>query len=469
MNKIYLMFRITSFLFLAAAMQASAQFRISGKTIAMDSSCFQLTDVNGTYEAGGLWNTIPVDLQNPFDLHCQLYFGTNDASGADGIVFLLHNDTANFSKGLTKGGYIGFSGISPSLGVTFDTWYNDIHYDPANDHLAIQRNGDVVHGTANELAGPVDISSTSANVEDGLYHQARITWDPAAQKIAVYVDCIPRLSYTGDIVSSIFGGNSLVYWGFTAATGISINTQRVCLQNISFAAGVLRDTIICQGQYVQLHPATGGVSYSWSPSTALSNPAIANPFAYPQQTTKYIVTITDSCGNQSLDSLTINVGNNIPTPTITRKGMTLYCQTDSSYVSYQWYNGNTMLPGETDTSLVISAGGNYNVEVTSKDGCKIAVGINVVLGIQQSIMDGSVRLSPNPASDKINISFSLNTVSDITLSFFDIAGRIIYKTDYPSLTNHFLEDISTASFAKGIYLLQIKAGGESYNRKIVIQ
>ncbi len=62
---------------------------------------------------------------------------------------------------------------------------------------------------------------------------------------------------------------------------------------------------ICEGSSTQL-TASGGVSYSWSPTTGLSNPNIANPVASPTDTTKYTVTATNnSC--TSTASVTVNV------------------------------------------------------------------------------------------------------------------------------------------------------------------
>jgi gliding motility-associated-like protein len=52
---------------------------------------------------------------------------------------------------------------------------------------------------------------------------------------------------------------------------------------------------ICSGDSAQLL-ATGGGTYSWSPTTGLSNPNIANPIARPTTSTQYIVTVnTGTC------------------------------------------------------------------------------------------------------------------------------------------------------------------------------
>lgn len=68
-------------------------------------------------------------------------------------------------------------------------------------------------------------------------------------------------------------------------------------------AKVSNDTSICKGSSVQLS-ASGGNSYSWLPSSGLSDPAIANPIASPLETTMYHVYVSNgSC----IDSGTVTV------------------------------------------------------------------------------------------------------------------------------------------------------------------
>ncbi|HLG38963.1 MAG TPA: gliding motility-associated C-terminal domain-containing protein, partial [Chitinophagaceae bacterium] len=65
-------------------------------------------------------------------------------------------------------------------------------------------------------------------------------------------------------------------------------------------------TTITLGGNSQL-TATGGGSYSWSPSTGLSCITCQNPMTSPQQTTNYCVTVTDTNGCTSTACLTILV------------------------------------------------------------------------------------------------------------------------------------------------------------------
>ena len=70
------------------------------------------------------------------------------------------------------------------------------------------------------------------------------------------------------------------------------------------------DISICQGGsgqiYVNAGGGTGNLSYSWTPTTGLSNPNIYNPIASPTQTTTYTCTVTDGQTSQNV-SITVTV------------------------------------------------------------------------------------------------------------------------------------------------------------------
>jgi photosystem II stability/assembly factor-like uncharacterized protein len=66
------------------------------------------------------------------------------------------------------------------------------------------------------------------------------------------------------------------------------------------------DIAICTGGTAQLS-GSGGTTYSWSPSTGLSNPNIANPIASPAATTAYILTVANGNNCSSKDTVVVTV------------------------------------------------------------------------------------------------------------------------------------------------------------------
>ena len=167
------------------------------------------------------------------------------------------------------------------------------------------KNGTVNHLHVNNLAGPVDILN-GRNAEDCNFHPVRISWNARTKKFDCYVDCILKLSYTGDIINTIFSGNPNVYFGFTAATGGSINVQQVCFKFISFL-DKLEDQVICKGSTIQIAADDDFTSYSWTPNTGINNPNIRNPLFSPSTSTNYIVVMKDACGFTVTDTVLIEV------------------------------------------------------------------------------------------------------------------------------------------------------------------
>jgi gliding motility-associated-like protein len=186
-------------------------------------SCFTLT-LDQADQSGAVWDNKPINLNFNFDASFCLTLGSNDEWGADGFAFVMRGEN---SIPLGVLGYgIGAVGISPSVAIEFDTWENVgfATTDLLADHTALYFNGDF----SNAIEGPLPLYPNSANVEDGNYHIARIVWNAETNTLQMYFDGNLRINYQGDIVNTIFSGNPIITWGFTASTGGVHNLQQIC-------------------------------------------------------------------------------------------------------------------------------------------------------------------------------------------------------------------------------------------------
>jgi gliding motility-associated-like protein len=197
---------------------------LNGNATKRTCNCYVLTEAVNN-QSGTVWNRNQVNLNQSFDYTFEINMGCKDADGADGIGFILQTRGTNLGA---QGGGLGFDGISPSLGVLIDTWMNDNNQDPNYDHISIHQNGNLNHGSSDELAAAVRVIEGQDNIEDCNWHLFRIVWDPNALQMDVYIDHQLRRSIQKDIVNDIFGGNPLVYWGFAGSTGGSNNKQQFC-------------------------------------------------------------------------------------------------------------------------------------------------------------------------------------------------------------------------------------------------
>lgn len=217
-------FLINLFLLFIVQVNAQNPYVLNGSAIQDNCHCYTLTrDLE--FQSGSIWNKNKIDITQSFDFFFNVNLGCNDVGGADGIAFVLQPISTSLG---TVGAGLGFGGVVPSLGVTIDTYQNLDDNDPAYDHIAIQANGDLDHLSANNLAGPVTALAGSDNIEDCKFHVLEVNWQPATDSLIVSMDGVRRLAIKKNIVTDIFNNDPLVYWGFTSATGGSVNVQQMC-------------------------------------------------------------------------------------------------------------------------------------------------------------------------------------------------------------------------------------------------
>lgn len=273
------------------------QYILNGAAVQNSCNCYTLTSALFT-QAGSVWNANKINLNDPFDYSFNVFLGCQDIIGADGIVFMLQ--PISTSIGSTGEG-MGFSGIVPSIGITLDTWQNINRNDPVYDHISIQANGEATHGT--DLAGPLQASLTSENIEDCQWHVFRITWDPATLWLRAYFDGHLRIEAQVNIITTIFNNDPNVFWGFTAATGGANNLQQFCTAlNPNFSTNTPANSV-CLGTPITFIDSSVSFApvraWHWDfgdgTTSILKNPLAhlySSPGVYP---VKLVITGLDGC------------------------------------------------------------------------------------------------------------------------------------------------------------------------------
>ena len=383
--------RILVFIFFSASLNVLiAQFKENGSAFKFGDRCWQLTQEKD-FQVGSIWYEKKLDLTESFDLSTNVFLGYKDADGADGIVFGLQ--PVSTSIGVAGQG-LGFQGVVPSVGFELDTWQNFDFGDPVYDHIAIIKNGDLNHlHSANTIAGPVPFtkgtSKTPLNIEDGRWHDLRITWEASTKKLTAFWDCDSIIQSSVDLVKDIFNGDPNVYWGFTSSTGGANNIQSICLKYTSLLDKAV-DTVVCRGGQIQLK-ANGGVKYVWTPATGLNNATISNPIAKPDKTTLYTILVTDSCGRKFSDTISVRVGGNpftldLGPDTVLCQGQTILLAPNIPNAAFVWQDGSK------DSIFTVTKTGVYKVNV-EQNYCKAQDSMKVHFIAQPTVnLGGDVNL-----------------------------------------------------------------------------
>jgi hypothetical protein len=145
---------------------------------------------------------------------------------------------------------------------------------------------------------------------------------------------------------------------------------------------------ICEGNSVQLN-TTGASTYSWSPTTGLSNPGIGNPLASPIVSTRYTVRGTSANGCTAQDVVDIAVN---PKPTITKSSDAALCLGTSirlaagGGVSYSWSPAATLDNASSASPMASpSSTTKYFVTVTDANACTKVDSVNITVNSKPSI------------------------------------------------------------------------------------
>ncbi len=292
------------------------------------------------------------------------------------------------------------AGVLPSAGGTYTVTVTNAFDCSGSASVNVQVNPLPV-----ALAGPdqtinYGTYTTLAGSSSACGSNCSVNWQPAAMLSGPNNMLTPQtVNLTALQAYTLFVTNN--------QTGCISKTDTVIVNVTGFPLTVnpLADPdTICQGSSTQLQAQAGGgnqsYTYTWSPVTGLSNPAIANPLASPAATTLYSLTVSDGF-NQVSGQLSIVVNNPVELyagpDTLLCEGASLFLQ-DAGVQNASQVQWTTLGDGTFNNASLVNA--TYTPGILD-----IAAG-NVALVLEAS------GLFPCPAGDDtVSVSISAMTVA----------------------------------------------------------
>jgi hypothetical protein len=200
--------------------------------------------------------------------------------------------------------------------------------------------------------------------------------------------------------------NFPIYWsespcGFSLETSDTFSVNVDSSSNFYLSSCLLRQTIetqvsiqssptvdagnelyICQGQSVTLN-ANGNGTFLWNDDPSLSNLNIPNPSVNPSDTTLYYVTLTDTQGCTSIDSVLVTVGDflqiDISNDTSICAGSTLQLSV-SGGSSYSWTASSSINTLNPEAPIVNpTQSETYYVNALASGGCSAQDSVRVTV------------------------------------------------------------------------------------------
>lgn len=147
--------------------------------------------------------------------------------------------------------------------------------------------------------------------------------------------------------------------------------------NLKVVANAGKDGLSCNNDPIQIGTTPKlGLVYQWSPAIGLTDPKTANPFAAPDNTTTYVLTVSNSGGGcKTRDTVTVQAS--VIDSSLTLTGKDIFCidNGDSAVLSVQpanniiWLKDNVPIRGETSPRYKVTTSGTYYAVLKNTMGC----------------------------------------------------------------------------------------------------
>lgn len=199
------------------------------------------------------------------------------------------------------------------------------------------------------------------------------------------------------------------------------------------------DQTICYNTSTQLNGSHDGSTFSWSPTSYLSNPNILNPIVTPPRTTSYVLTVFDTkgCPKPGRDTVTVYVNPKVhasaghDTSVVVGQPLQLGA---TGGVTYQWTPSTYLSNPSIANPVAIFPSGvelmQYHVLVKDNIGCPDSA--NITVRVYQTAPTIFVPTAFTPNGDGHNdvarpISVGMKRI--INFSIYDRWGELVFTTN----------------------------------------
>ena len=93
----------------------------------------------------------------------------------------------------------------------------------------------------------------------------------------------------------------------------------------------------------------------------------------------------------------------------------------------------------------------------------------VLVSIKEVENINDLSVYPNPASEKLNITFNTSTADDFNITIYNVTGQAVYKETLNNFVGSYHNEINVNDLAQGVYLMQVKSSKGATTQKIVVQ
>ncbi|MES2589574.1 MAG: T9SS type A sorting domain-containing protein [Bacteroidota bacterium] len=155
--------------------------------------------------------------------------------------------------------------------------------------------------------------------------------------------------------------------------------------------------------------------------------------------------------------------------------LSLFSPMDSGAVQVAYYGGfampTTVLLGSSNKDVLFVANANNSNSPSDTTTMKAAI-LNLFAQNQAIVKENNLfeaQIFPNPATDKVTISFESKEESTFRFELYSLDGKVIFNENQKFI-GFVNKEINLSSFEKGNYLLKISSGDKGiFTKQITIR
>ncbi|PJC62567.1 MAG: hypothetical protein CO022_03885, partial [Flavobacteriales bacterium CG_4_9_14_0_2_um_filter_32_27] len=330
---------------------------------------------------------------------------------------------------------------TPSAGLSDTTIANPLAFPTVTTtYIVMGTDTNACEGTDTVVVTVNPLPTISAGLTDTVYMCAGDSVQLNATGGTSYV-WTPNINITNNTIANpfVFPPVTTTYYVTGTDANSCSNSDSVVVS--VFAIPDLSDTVICIGDSIQL-TAYGppGATFTWTPTTSLSNPNIANPYTSTTVTITYTVTVQDTNGCVDTTQITVtaedkpNAAFTVETTPACDGILAIFDNTSTGADSYLWLFGDGSQSIEIHPTHIFAYESSFTtiLNAYSANGCLDTA----VFNISSLSFEEQFNLTPpsvlTPNRDGFNDEFRLDlpeAISQCTnIEIFNRWGMKVFES-----------------------------------------
>lgn len=287
-------------------------------------------------------------------------------------------------------------------------------------------------------------------------------------------------------IAGLSAGPAILCFKQSSNTSVERNTILDCDEGIFFgnwgdvgpshSGGIIRNNFIRGDSYTR-----AGIGVSRSPNALIVNNTIYSPGSNSYQSqslTSIEITGSEATGcviQNNIMNEYINITGSAPTPTqvtnITTSGAAHYVNPSVSHPIipdlHLLSSSSAINMGTAHASRVQ----DYDCQVPTAATDIGADEFSIITNINNNSNTIAMNIFPNPTSDELNISYSLNQSQNVLIELLNVLGEKVILLNQKQYAGErtFNLHLSELSLNSGVYFVRLSVEGNSYIQKIVKQ